>query len=401
MKQMDGTWLVAVSAGPDSMALLSMCLESKTACAAAHVNYHHRPEADEEEEAVRLFCTQNNIPLFVRNEPFVWQGNFEAAAREWRYDFFVRIVKENGYRGVLTAHQEDDLIETYIMQEEKNIVPAYYGMREEIMYRGILIRRPLFGYTKAQLRSYCDEHQIRYFIDSTNESDNYTRNRIRHAYVEPMGRLERDMVLREIRMKNAQAQERSCRVATMIRDGRVSLDAYRALEQEDRLALLRKVCDRNSHRSLAWIKEIDHVIAERNDFDIDLNDCRLVQREGSFFVTHKAEPYEYVFADMEELRAFAGTEYFRIAPGEPGVNAVTLSEDDFPLTIRSFMAGDAITQRWGTKSVHRFFVDRHIPLYLRKTWPVVINREKTVVLVPGIGCEPMHFSIKPNFNVIQ
>lgn len=398
---MDGTWLVAVSAGPDSMALLSMCLESKTACAAAHVNYHHRPEADEEEEAVRLFCAQNDIPLFVRNEPFVYKGNFEAAAREWRYDFFARIVRENGYRGVLTAHQEDDLIETYIMQQEKNIVPAYYGMRQEIMYKGILIRRPLLDCTKAQLRAYCDAHQIRYFIDSTNESDDYTRNRIRHAYVEPMSRMERDMILREIRMKNAQAQERSCRVGTMIREGKVSLKAYRALDQEDRLALLRKVCDQQNRRSLAWMKEIDHVLLNKNDFDIDLNDCRLVQRDGLFFTAQKAQPYEYAFADMQQLQLFAGCEHFRIVPGEPGVNAVTLSEDDFPLTIRSFRDGDAIRQRWGTKSVHRFFVDRHIPLHLRKTWPVVTNREGIVVLVPGIGCEPMHFSIKPNFNVIQ
>ena len=48
MERLEGTWLVAVSAGPDSMALLSMCIENGTACEAAHVNYHHRDQADEE-----------------------------------------------------------------------------------------------------------------------------------------------------------------------------------------------------------------------------------------------------------------------------------------------------------------------------------------------------------------
>ena len=62
MERLEGTWLVAVSAGPDSMALLSMCIENGTACEAAHVNYHHRDQADEEEAFIRRFCAENGIP---------------------------------------------------------------------------------------------------------------------------------------------------------------------------------------------------------------------------------------------------------------------------------------------------------------------------------------------------
>lgn len=125
MERLEGTWLIAVSAGPDSMALLSMCLEAGIDCVCAHVNYHHRKQAEEEESYIRLFCAENSIPLFVRNEEFTYEGNFEAAARKWRYEFFVQLVKSHGYKGVLIAHHEDDLLETYFMQEEKNLVPAY------------------------------------------------------------------------------------------------------------------------------------------------------------------------------------------------------------------------------------------------------------------------------------
>ena len=49
----EGTWLIAVSTGPDSMALLNMCIEEKIACAVAHVNYHVRLQAEEEEKYIK------------------------------------------------------------------------------------------------------------------------------------------------------------------------------------------------------------------------------------------------------------------------------------------------------------------------------------------------------------
>ena len=55
MEKLQGKWLVAVSSGPDSMALLQMCIDTGVDCAVAHVNYHHRPEADEEENYIRSF----------------------------------------------------------------------------------------------------------------------------------------------------------------------------------------------------------------------------------------------------------------------------------------------------------------------------------------------------------
>lgn len=394
-------WLVAVSAGPDSMALLNMCLEEGIPCAAAHVNYHHRKEADEEETYIRLFCLQNHIQLYVKNDPFAYEGNFEAAAREWRYEWFVSLVKEYGYRGILVAHHEDDLIETYFMQEEKNLVPSWYGLKEEMMYQGVLVKRPLLSRTKKELLEYCEKRGIRYFIDSTNADESLSRNRIRRQIVEPLSRMERDMIRREIDMKNAEASERSCRVGTMIHEGRVSLAKYRALSEADRLALLRKVIETDKHFSLSFVKQTDQVLMKKNDFDLPVNDLHLVQEDGSFFMVKPSEPYEYTFSSLEEIMRFKEKAPFAVEEGKPGVNAVTVSEQDFPLTIRSPLPSDSITLRFGTKKIHRFFIDRHIPLYKRRIWPVVTDRQGRIILVPGLGCDISHFSISPDFNVLQ
>ncbi len=399
MKKQEGTWLIGVSGGPDSMALLSMCLESGTRCAAAHVNYHHRPEADEEEAYVRSFCAERDIPLYVKNEPFVYTGNFEAAARTYRYDFFAQLVKEHGYAGMMTAHHEDDLIETYFMQEEKNIEPAYYGLKDEIVYHGVLLRRPLLSYTKKQLEEYCRSHGIRYYTDATNADETYTRNRIRHTMVAPMNRFERDMVLREIRQKNAVRQERVCRVKTYVRDEKTSLKDYRCLAEADRLALLRIVL-RNDHAGRAYLMETDHILMTKDDFVIPVREQILVQQDGFFFLHTPVCPYTDTYMSLEELMNVIKP-YYRIEQGIPGVNALTLREDDFPLTVRSFEEGDRIRMRFGTKSVHRFFIDRHIPRWLRSVWPVAVSASGEIILVPGLGCDVNHYSVTPDIVVIQ
>ncbi len=394
-----GRWLAAVSGGPDSMALLNMCLEKGIAVAAAHVNYHHRAQAEEEEAYVRRFCEEHGIVCHVLNEPFTPEGNFEAAAREWRYAFFVRMVKEYGYSGVLTGHQEDDLIETYLMQREKNAVPEYYGLRDAVMYGGVQVRRPLLEYTKQDLRDYCDSHGITYWLDHTNDSDEYTRNRIRHEEVETMDPFMRRMVRREIDEENARMHEQRCRVHALMRNDAVDVNAYRRLAEDDRLVLLRMIAEPQEHRmSLRHLKEIDARILSGKDVYCPLKQGDLVVDDDEVRLVPKRVPYAFTCADTAALKALEWAS-FRIAEGKPGVDAVTLTEADFPVVLRSWQDGDSIRMRYGTKSVHRFFIDRHIPHYRRRTWPVLVNRAGDIILVPGLGCDPDHYSASPSLNI--
>ena len=386
------------------MALADMCLRSGTAFAVAHVNYHHRPEADEEEAWVRQWCKDHGIVCHVRNEAFVYTGNFEAAARTWRYDFFEQLVRQYGYAGILTGHHQDDLIETYIMQKEKNIIPEYWGLKDSMMYHGILVERPLLHMTKKELEDYCSEHGIRWYLDATNLQDDYARNKVRHEVIDHLSPMERTMILREIRMENAVMTERRCRVRTEIREGGTELSAYRNYSPEDRLTLLRMIAEpqkQGAGLSRKFLEEADHIMMEHDDFVIDVRDRQIVQKNGRFFLQKPLGTYSYVCADLREVMRLGTKETFSIGPGSPGVNAVTVREDDWPLTIRSWQPGDEIRMRYGTKSVHRFFIDRHIPRYMRRSWPVVVNASGSVILVPGLGCDILHFSTSPDFNVLQ
>ena len=384
------------------MALLDMMRESGTDICAATVNYHQRPEAEEEEAWVREYCRVNGIDCYVRNEPFEYEGNFEASAREWRYSFFVRLIRQYGLAGMMTAHQQDDVIETYIMQKEKGITPSYWGIRPSMMYQGVRLERPLLEMTRKDILRYCEEHHLRYYLDSSNESDAYTRNRIRHEIVEKLTANEREMMLREMRMENAVMQERTCRVKTLVDHGRTELSAYRKLPEEERLTLLRVVVSpAGGSFSRAFLQETDGILMKKDDFVIAVKDRLLVRQDGMFFLFEQIPPYAFVCHSREEVMALGKQKAFAVGEGSPGVYALTVHEDDWPLTVRNRQDGDSIEMRFGTKSVHRFLIDRHIPLYQRGSWPVVTDCRGKVIFVSGLGCDRHHFSVCPDFNVVQ
>lgn len=383
------------------MALFHMCLEEGMRIAAAHVNYHHRPQADEEEAYVTEVCRTHGVPCHVRNAPFGYTGNFEAAARDCRYRFFRDLISRYGYSGVMTAHHQDDLLETYLMQEEKGIIPDTWGISENRMIEGVRVKRPLLGYTKQQLEDYCQSRGIKTYHDATNDDTSLTRNRIRHETVAGLSPFEREMILREIRRKNAQASEQRCRIGTYITEGSFERSRYLSLPQEERLTLLRMILKEElPHASRSFLAETDHVIASKADFMIPCHKRQLVQKNGKIFLFAPEPSYAFSVPDKEALFALKSP-HFRIEQGTPGVNALTLKESDFPLVIRCPRPGDRIRMRFGFKAVHRFFIDRHIPLFERSLWPVVENAEGTLILVSGLGCEPGHYSIRPDVSVIQ
>ena len=124
-------YLLACSFGPDSMALFDMLLKEGYKFSVAHVNYHLRKESNEEESKLRDFCVEHNIGIYVRDvNEVLGESNLEMKCREIRYNFFISVMKENKFDALLVAHQEDDLIETYLMQKRRKNLVNYFGIKE-------------------------------------------------------------------------------------------------------------------------------------------------------------------------------------------------------------------------------------------------------------------------------
>ncbi|MBQ7409738.1 MAG: tRNA lysidine(34) synthetase TilS [Alphaproteobacteria bacterium] len=183
---------VGVSGGVDSVCLLYWLHNIKMDVVCLHVNHRLRPEADVETEYVKSVCEKLNIPVHI----FYWndekpENGLEAAARQARYKMMTDFCHENGIEYLLTAHQSDDQIETFLMNLSRGSgLFGLSGMMAESERDGIKILRPLLNVPRSEIKQYCEDNNIKYFVDSMNTDEHYTRVKIRqnrHLLDEKLG----------------------------------------------------------------------------------------------------------------------------------------------------------------------------------------------------------------------
>lgn len=127
--------VVAVSGGPDSMALLDLVLELKDKknlnIICAHVNHNVRKESDSEANMVLQFCKQHGIVFEYMKIDNYEMGNFHSVARQKRYAFFDLLVKRYKANYLFTAHHLDDLMETILMRLVRgSTLKGYAGFKK-------------------------------------------------------------------------------------------------------------------------------------------------------------------------------------------------------------------------------------------------------------------------------
>lgn len=184
------TLVVAVSGGPDSLALLDLLYQIKEqyhfSLLAAHLDHQLRPDSFEEEKVISAYCQNKSIELINEKWPQSLQplGGVEAAARKYRYDFLVKIMRN--YQGdyLLTAHHMDDLLENILLKFIRSGNPSEMNSLRAISeMQGMTLLRPLLNVTKADLLEYDKKHHIPYVIDQTNNEDDTLRNKLRHHVI--------------------------------------------------------------------------------------------------------------------------------------------------------------------------------------------------------------------------
>ena len=172
---------VAVSGGIDSVALLHWLVEIGADVVCLHVNHGLRANADIETEYVREICKKLNVQCAV----FYWTdekptSGLEAAARTARYKMMTDFCHDNGIEYLLTAHQADDQIETFLMNLGRGSGVFGLAAMQAVSERdGIKIVRPLLNVSRNELQQYCDARGIKYFTDEMNNDARYTRVKIR------------------------------------------------------------------------------------------------------------------------------------------------------------------------------------------------------------------------------
>lgn len=174
-----GKYVAAVSGGVDSMVLLDVLrAQPGIELVVAHFDHGIRPDSAADRKFVQEAVRSHGLP-FVYEEGKLGADASEAAARAARYGFLRRVQAGQGARAIITAHHQDDVLETAVLNllrgtGRKGL--ASLGSSDEIV-------RPLLGTSKQAVLKYAREHQLAWREDPTNTDERYLRNYVRQKIV--------------------------------------------------------------------------------------------------------------------------------------------------------------------------------------------------------------------------
>ncbi|MFD1787477.1 tRNA lysidine(34) synthetase TilS [Sphingomonas floccifaciens] len=175
-----GPLAVAVSGGPDSMALLALAKATGPTIAAT-VDHRLRSESAVEAAMVARWCRERDIPHATLVPPADWSPrSIQADARRLRYDLLAGWATAEGAKVLLTAHHADDQAETFLMRAGRGSgVSGLGGIRAARPLGGLTLARPLLGWRRAELRAVVDAMGVPFVDDPSNADPRFDRARMR------------------------------------------------------------------------------------------------------------------------------------------------------------------------------------------------------------------------------
>jgi tRNA(Ile)-lysidine synthase len=411
--------LVAISGGPDSVALLHLVhttgKDMGFKVVAAHVNYGLRDEESREDERFcRNLCKQLGVKLHVKKASLLTRKsgtNLQAEARKIRYDFFNVICAKQRITWIATGHNKTDNIETILMNLCRGA--GTFGLSGIEPVSGNIIR-PLLDFTREEIIAYLRLSHLPYRIDHSNVESKYTRNKVRQQLLPAVVRIFGEKAIGSIaRAGQILAQQEHYlrdqidglfeRDAVVTPFGKIALDLKRFRRYDD---FLKQLLIANCFARLTGsLQDFDLAAAERVIKQVqsatvkaDLTSGLIAEIAGGrlyIYRTAKAKPsytvrrrgstclqeygMEISIAEAPKVR-LTGKE-LRL-----GKNLRVYVDADKlrgKLSVRSAKVGDHFTPLGmkGSKKLADFFNDRKIDRPLREEKPLLLCGAKIVWII--------------------
>ncbi len=185
-----GTYVIATSGGVDSMVLLDLLRrQPELNLIVAHLDHGIRHDSDLDRRLVQEISKQHNLK-FIYDRANLGEVS-EATARKARYDFLHKIRKTANADAIVTAHHQDDLLETAVL----NLLRGTGRRGLTSLKSTDVIKRPLLHLSKKQLIEYAKQNNLKWREDSTNQDVKYLRNYIRHKILPRFSPTDRKIML--------------------------------------------------------------------------------------------------------------------------------------------------------------------------------------------------------------
>ena len=390
--------LLAVSGGKDSVVMAHLFHQLDYAFAIAHCNFKLRAEdSDGDEKFVEELAHKLNVPFYSQSfdtKTYAIENklSIQMAARDMRYEWFDNLSKKEGYKKIVTAHHQDDAIETLLIKKSRK---SSIGALQGIPVKNANIIRPFLPFSVKQIQNYILENSIEFREDKSNSSTQYQRNSIRKS-LQYESQDKRAKYLNEIeKNKNVYSKllEKCVRYKTMfceeINSG-ILLPFEYLLEQDEKQEILYELL--KYFGPFSW-RDVFSLLESQVGRYVTNSEFKIIKERRGLFVSKISSNLKEIFLinindkvltspvkinlSVHDFKDFKLIKDSRLA-------ALDYNKLHFPLKLRPWEKGDIFTPigMKGSKKVSDFMIDEKFSTYQKEnTW--VICSLDTIVCIVG------------------
>lgn len=426
------TIIVAVSGGPDSVALLHIMQEISQHhiplnLICGHVHHGLRVESDEEALMVKKIAAALDIPFVMEavDVPAYMKETgkgAEEAARDKRYEFLVRTALKFGARSIALGHHADDQAETVLLHLLRGSGPTgLVGMKFSRTIKNVELIRPLLRIYKTDLIEVCENEKFKYAIDLSNLETKYRRNEIRLDILPFLGQYNGQITQALNQLSSLmtaeddyveQAAEKLYRESVQTSDGRFTFEVpfftqlHVALQRRLIKLILNYMSVDSEIADYVKIETLRGGISQKSPstWSRDLGGGFVCIREYDV-ITFQPKPimqrlrYTYQLnAVVPELMVSEIGKVLRmtvVPRNQKSWSRAELHKDEavfdadqlvFPLTLRCRQDGDTMKVMGlnGSKKVKDILIDDKIPPSLRSQIPMILDGNNHMIWIPGL-----------------
>ena len=411
--------LLAVSGGLDSMVLLHLFQELKCDIAIAHCNFQLRGvESFGDQKFVQDYAEANEIPIFVTQfdtEAFSkdYRLSTQVAARELRYNWFYELLETEKFDYILTAHHADDNLETFLINLTRGT--GLEGLTG-IPVQNDRVIRPLLFLSRQEIENYAKTNNIQWREDSSNASDKYVRNKIRHHLIPILKELNPHFMTSFLKTEGYLLES-----LAMVEDAANMIYQQVASEEDNQIHFdLNQLLRLPNYQSYLyqWLKEygftawedIYDLVDSQSGKQVFAADYRLLKDRDSLILSpleDKEDEMEFLVNENEtEVKIPLKMTFCKAADISVATNKTIFVDTDqlvFPLVIRKWKTGDVFLpfgMNGKSKKVSKLFKDEKLSLIEKEnTWILCSNNQ--IVWVIGIRSDHRFRTSKTTKNILK
>ena len=391
--------LLATSGGIDSMVLVNLCHQSKLDFAAAHCNFQLRgEESNEDENFVKSEINKLQVPIFIERfdtKTFAKQQklSIQVVARNLRYEWFYTLLAHHNFDYILTAHHLDDSLETFLINFTRGSgLDGLTGIPEQ----NDKIVRPLLVFSRNEIEAFAQKNQITWREDSSNASDKYWRNQLRHEMIP---------ILKELNPSLLSSFENTIthlkQAQSLAQDAAQNLYQKVVSEEENHTVIdLKKLLKYRNYKAYLfhwlqpfgfadWTSVYDLIEAQSGKQVLSETHILLKNRDSLLLFPKQKTTNDEVFwvqKEQTEVKVPLKLTFCNVSDiSHHPTNVIFVDEDklQFPLTIRRWKEGDVFQPfgMTGKKKLSKFFKDEKFSLLDKaKVW-LLCSDDKIIWIV--------------------